>query len=107
MRHLYDRLDYVPEAEDRLWFALAAYNAGLGHVTDARRLAAELGKDPNTWTGGLEDVLPLLRKAEYHRRAEHGYCRCLMPVHYVRKIRDRYGAYSEAVPRETVSEDSP
>jgi hypothetical protein len=24
----------------------------------------------------------------------------------VRKIRDRYGAYSEAVPRETVSEDS-
>ncbi len=105
MRHLYDRLDYVPEAEDRLWFALAAYNAGLGHVTDARRLAAELGEDPDTWTGGLEDVLPLLRKPEYYRRAKHGYCRCLMPIHYVRKIRDRYDAYAEAVPREAVAED--
>jgi membrane-bound lytic murein transglycosylase F len=107
LRHLYDRLDYIPTAEDRLWFALAAYNAGLGHVTDARRLAVELGKDPDRWGGGLVEVLPLLRKPEYHRRARHGYCRCLQPVHYVRKIRDSYDAYAEAVPREAVSEDKP
>jgi hypothetical protein len=30
-----------------------------------------------------------------------------MPVYYVRKIRDRYDAYAEAVPRETVSGGSP
>jgi hypothetical protein len=28
-----------------------------------------------------------------------------MPIHYVRKIRDRYDAYAEAVPREAVAED--
>ncbi len=35
--------------EDRIWFALAAYNVGLGHVRDARRLAERLGHDPNRW----------------------------------------------------------
>jgi membrane-bound lytic murein transglycosylase F len=97
LRHLYDRLDDVPDPEDRLRFALASYNAGFGHVSDARRLTAELGGDPDVWIGGVEDVMPLLMKREYHSRTRYGYCRCLEPVRYVRLIGERYRAYSDAV----------
>ncbi|MEE8192922.1 MAG: transporter substrate-binding domain-containing protein [Gemmatimonadales bacterium] len=97
LRHLYDRLEDVPNSEDRLRFALAAYNAGYGHLSDARRLTAELGKDPDIWFGGVADVMPLLSKRDYFSRTRYGYCRCLEPVHYVRRIGDQYGAYAVAV----------
>ena len=35
--------------EDRLSIILASYNAGIGHVMDARRLARSEGADPNSW----------------------------------------------------------
>jgi membrane-bound lytic murein transglycosylase F len=94
---LYNRLDEIPDDEDRLWFSLAAYNAGLGHVNDARRLAVELGRDPDVWFGEVAEVMPLLQKREYYSRARHGYCRCTEPVDYVARIRDRYRAYSDAI----------
>ncbi len=97
LRHLYRLTDDAATPEDRLWFALASYNAGYGHVGDARRLTAELGGDPNVWFGGVEEVMPLLAKREYHSRTRYGYCRCMEPVLYVRRIRDRQQAYSHAL----------
>lgn len=35
--------------EDRLSIILASYNAGIGHVLDARRLARSEGANPNSW----------------------------------------------------------
>ncbi len=35
--------------EDRLSIILASYNAGIGHVLDARRLARHEGANPNSW----------------------------------------------------------
>lgn len=35
--------------EDRIWFALAAYNMGLGHLLDVRRLTKQLGGNPDNW----------------------------------------------------------
>lgn len=35
--------------EERIRFILAAYNVGLGHVEDARRLAEKFGDDPGDW----------------------------------------------------------
>ncbi|TQV72012.1 transporter substrate-binding domain-containing protein [Aliikangiella marina] len=39
--------------QERLFFALAAYNAGFGHVRDAQRIAKELNLDPNKWFGNV------------------------------------------------------
>ena len=33
--------DSIPE-EDRIWYSLAAYNMGLGHILDARRLTKKI-----------------------------------------------------------------
>lgn len=78
---------------DRTWFALAAYNAGVGHVRDARRLAAQKGWSADQWFGNVEKAMLLLSKPEYHRRAAHGYVRGTEPVNYVLHIRDRFQAY--------------
>lgn len=40
--------------DDRLRFALAAYNAGPGKVRSIRRRAAKMGFDPNQWFGHCE-----------------------------------------------------
>jgi membrane-bound lytic murein transglycosylase F len=97
LQHLYRQLDDVPDAEERLWFALASYNAGLGHIRDAQQLAREEGRDPDRWFGGVAEVAPELQRRAVYQRFQYGYCRCSEPVAYVRKIRDRERAYSEAV----------
>ena len=78
---------------DRMWFTLAAYNAGTGHVRDARRLAKQMGLNPNRWDGNVEEAMLRLSSPEFYRSAPHGYCRCEQAVHYVRTIRQRYNAY--------------
>lgn len=88
-----DRFEPELPVEDRMWFTLAAYNAGHGHVRDARRLARKLGMNPNRWFGNVEKAILLLSKRKYARQARHGYCRGAEPVEYVREIKQRYEAY--------------
>jgi membrane-bound lytic murein transglycosylase F len=83
----------------RMWFALAAYNAGPGHVHDARRLARQKGWDPDRWFGQVERAMLLLSKRQYARKARHGYVRGREPVRYVRNIRERFGAYAALTQR--------
>ncbi len=80
----------------RMWFTLAAYNAGHGHVKDARRLARNLGLNPDRWFGHVEKAIQLLAKRKYARQAQHGYCRGSEPVKYVREIKRRFEAYQQA-----------
>ena len=89
---------YVPDAEERRKFVLASYNAGQGHVLDARRLAQKYGKDPERW----EDVahyLLLKSEPEYYNDpvVKSGYCRGSEPVNYVREILQRYNRYQQLV----------
>jgi membrane-bound lytic murein transglycosylase F len=72
---------------DRTWLALAAYNVGMGHIWDARKLARQLDKNPDHWQE-LSEVLPLLTKKKYYRKLKHGYARGYEPVDYVQNIRD-------------------
>ena len=88
LRSLYDMYEGADETE-RLMVALAAYNAGPGHVNDARRLAARMGLDPARW-GSLARTLPLLRTRRYYQDAEQGFCRGDITVAYVRRIMTYY-----------------
>ncbi|WP_141323451.1 transporter substrate-binding domain-containing protein [Myxococcus sp. AB025B] len=97
MHQLLGRIAPEIPFKQRLRFALASYNAGLGHVLDARRLAQEQGLDPNRWFGNVEKAMLLLEKPKHYRRARHGYCRGSEPVKYVSEIQTRYGAYVSVV----------
>ena len=78
----------IPEP-DRTWFALAAYNVGLGHLDDARILTRNNGRDPNRWID-VKDHLPLLSKKQWYSQTRYGYARGGEPVHYVQNIRRYY-----------------
>ena len=97
MDHLLNRFDPKLPMEVRVHFALASYNAGYGHLLDARRLARELGRDPDQWFGHVEQAMLLLSKPAYYNRARYGFCRGGQPVHYVANIQQSYEAYVEAL----------
>ncbi|MFN2350041.1 MAG: transglycosylase SLT domain-containing protein, partial [Thioalkalivibrio sp.] len=89
-RYLADLRRRLPETiqePDRTWIALAAYNVGMGHVFDARGLARDLGRNPDSWVE-FREVLPLLAQPRYHRKLRYGYARGTEPVEYVRRIRN-------------------
>jgi len=88
-----NRFEEELNIKDRMWFTLAAYNAGQGHVKDARRLAKQQGLNPNRWFDNVEKAMLLLSKRKHFKKARHGYVRGREPVNYVRKIRNRYRAY--------------
>jgi len=76
-----------------LWFSLAAYNAGAGHVHDARRLAKQMGLDPDKWFANTESAMLMLSQKEYSKKARYGFVNGKEPVNYVREIKQRFEAY--------------
>ncbi len=89
-RHLKQMTKNVDEnvvGEDRLKFALAAYNVGMGHIKDAQSLAKKLGYNQYTWSD-LKKVLPLLSYKKHYKHLKHGYARGREPVKYVDSIYD-------------------
>lgn len=88
-RYLADIKKKLPpsvEEPDRTWFALAAWNLGLGHVYDARALATRLGRNRDSWSD-LRRVLPLLSNAAYAGTLKHGSARGGQAVHFVQQVR--------------------
>lgn len=90
---LRERFEEDLAVQDRMWFTLASFNAGVGHVRDARRLAPRLGLDPDRWFDNVEVAMLKLSQPAYYQRARFGYVRGREPVEYVRSIRERYQAY--------------
>ncbi len=98
MHRLIDRWNPEIRFEERVRFALAAYNAGWGHVEDARRLAAQKGWNPNQWFDHVEKAMLLLEQPSYHSQARHGYVRGSETVAYVSGIQHRYDHYVRLFP---------
>jgi membrane-bound lytic murein transglycosylase F len=71
---------------DHTWFALAAYNAGYGHLEDARVLAQIRGKNPDSWND-VHDQLPLLAEEAWYSRLKRGYARGWEPARFVDQVR--------------------
>ena len=78
---------------DRIWFALASYNIGFGHLNDARIITQQQGGDPDRWLE-VKRRLPLLHQKQYYKNTKYGYARGEEPVNYVDNIRRYYDTLS-------------
>ena len=74
---------------DRTWLALAAYNQGLGHMEDARRIAQARGGDPDSWAD-VKEALPYLSRGTYAKAMKYGYARGGEALHFAENIRNYY-----------------
>jgi len=88
-----DRFSKNLPVQEQIFFSLASYNAGFGHVKDAQRLARQLGLRDDKWFNHVEKAMLLLQKRQYYKKARFGYVRGSEPVNYVRNIHQRYLSY--------------
>ena len=90
----------VPE-RDRMSIVLASYNGGIGHVSDARRLARVNGENPDSW----EVVARYLRLKADPAYYGHEVVRCgrftgsSQTLAYVDDVMGRYGKYCRMASR--------
>ena len=92
--YLHLLISQIPETiaqEDRIWYALAAYNMGLGHLLDVRRLTRQLGGDPDNWLD-VKKNLPLLAEKRHYTGLKYGYARGFEALQYVENIRRYYNS---------------
>lgn len=104
LRNLHDRIDESVTEPDRTWFALAAYNAGLGHLLDARRIARQQNKDPDSWRH-VKTTLPLLSDPQWYNKVKHGRAPGRQAVAYVTRIRSFYDILAELRPESPTLKD--
>ena len=87
--------------DDRMSIILAAYNGGIGHVNDARRLARSHGENPDSWET-VARYLALKALPEYYEQQE---VRCgrftggSQTRAYVRDVLKRYDRYCRSTLR--------
>ena len=82
-------------AHDHLGILLACYNGGMGHVSDARRLARSCGEDMNSWSI-VSHYLRLKSDPEYYEREVVKYGKFSSgrsTTAYVREVLKRYDHY--------------
>jgi len=87
----------ITDPEEKVKFTLAAYNAGIGHIYDAQRLARKYGKDPNKWDNNVAEYIRLKNDPEYYNDpvCKHGYLRGSETYNYVREVLERYHYYKK------------
>ncbi|WP_192459436.1 membrane-bound lytic murein transglycosylase MltF [Musicola keenii] len=73
-------------ADERIWFALAAYNMGYAHMMDARKLTETQKANPDSWAE-VKTRLPLLSQKRYYAQTANGYARGQEAYNYVENIR--------------------
>lgn len=83
----------VADSTERVKFVLASYNAGMGHVLDAQRLARKYGKSPDVWDDNVDYFI--LNKSKYLNDTccKSGYLRGGETYRFVADIMDRYQNY--------------
>ena len=91
MRKLFPNIE---DEQEKVKFVLASYNAGPGHIFDARALALKDGKNPDVWDE-VKEYLRLKSNPEYYNDevCKYGYCRGEEPIYYVEVITSKYSEY--------------
>ncbi|MDR1645828.1 MAG: transglycosylase SLT domain-containing protein [Tannerellaceae bacterium] len=90
-------LNEITDATELIKFTLAAYNAGIGHIYDARRLAGKYGKDSTVWDDHVAEFVLLKSEPAYYNDpvCRYGYLRGRETFYYVREILGRYEYYCQ------------
>ena len=89
LKILYESLSNTIKEPDRLWFTLAAYNIGLGHVEDARTITKSQGDNPNSWID-VEKHIPKLSQKKWYKKTKYGFARGHESIEFVRRVRRYY-----------------
>lgn len=85
LKRMYDLFEDVSDDTERIKLALASYNAGIGHVLDARKLAEDQALDKDVWDS-IGSMLILLTKKEYYSQVKYGYCNGKETNNYVNNV---------------------
>ena len=98
IKTLQQRYSSIP-ADERINFILAAYNAGPGHIDDARSLAKKKGLNADVWQGNVADIVLRMSDASYYNDpvCRHGYFRGSETYNYVNDIQARWAVYRSKV----------
>ncbi len=82
----------VPDPQERRKFVIAAYNSGLAHIYDAITIASLTGRNPQVWSGNVEEALLLKANPEYfnHPNVKYGYFRGRQTTAYVLEVLEFY-----------------
>ncbi len=83
--------------EEKIKFVLASYNAGIGHVIDARNLAIKYGRDPNRWEDNVEYFIRYKSEFANDTIVKYGRLKGTETYRFVRDIIDRYEHYKNIV----------
>lgn len=89
----------VPDPSERIKFVLASYNAGPGHILDARSLARKYGKNPEIWSGNVAEFILKKSNPKYYLDpvVKFGYLRGHETFNYVQDILGRYKDYKNII----------
>ncbi|EGU45209.1 membrane-bound lytic transglycosylase F [Vibrio orientalis CIP 102891 = ATCC 33934] len=104
LRRMVSRIPDSIEEHEKIWFALASYNVGYGHMMDARRLTKKQGGNPDAWSD-VKDRLPLLRQKKYYSQTRYGFARGDEARNYVENIRRYYQSIIGHVEQQTANND--
>lgn len=88
-RYLYQLMEKIPKTipkNERIWFALAAYNMGYAHMLDARELTRMQKGSPDSWAD-VKQRLPLLSQKAWYSKTNYGYAAGRQAYHFVENIR--------------------
>lgn len=88
----------IGNPEERIKFVLAAYNGGLGHVSDAQALTRKYGGNPYEWKD-VEPYIRALSQPKYYRDpvVRYGYMIGSETSGYVSSIMERWRQYGGSV----------
>lgn len=97
LRRFRKGFENIPDSMEVVKFTLASYNAGIGHIYDAQRLAEKYGKNPQVWDDNVAEFILKKREPEYYNDplVKHGYLRGGETYNYVREILGRYDYYKQ------------
>jgi len=92
----------IPDSTERVKFVLAAYNVGLGHVADARKLAEKYGRNPAVWSGNVEYFLEKKSTPKFYADpvVRWGYCRGEETTRFVSGVLYHYRHYRNIIPEQ-------